>query len=67
MKEFDKFIVKHKDLDAKEEPTITMTLRIDRDLRAYYDDLSIKSGRSRNELMNLALKYAIRHLEFMDK
>jgi len=63
----DKFVVKHKDLEAKEDKTVTMTLRIDRDLQWDFDELADKSGRSRNELMNMALKYALDHLEFLDK
>lgn len=67
MDKSDKFVVKHKSLETKEETTITMTLRLDRELNQKYEDLAKKSGRSRNEVMNLALKYAIEHLEFMGK
>jgi len=67
MGNLDEFIVKHKDLETKEEKTVTMTLRIDKDLQWDYDELAYKSGRSRNELMNMALKYALDHLKYLDK
>jgi len=67
MGDADKFIVKHKDLETKEDRTVTMTLRIDKGLQWDYDELAHKSGRSRNEVMNMALKYAIEHLEFLGK
>ena len=67
MSDNERFIVKHKSLIDKDEATVTMTLRIGKGLMSHYDDLSKSSNRSRNELMNLALKYAIDHLEFLDK
>ena len=36
-----------------------MTIRLERELQEQYDDLSAKSGRSRNELMCMALRYAL--------
>ena len=42
-----------------------MTLRLDRDLQKEFDQLSAKSERSRNELMCMALRYALNHLEFI--
>ena len=67
MKNTDKFVVKHKTLETKKETTETITLRVDKDLLWEYDELAHKSDRSRNEVMNMALKYAYEHLEFMDK
>jgi len=67
MKDNTKFVVKHRELLPKEETTVTMSLRIDRDTQEKYDELSDKSGRSRNELMNSALLYALQNLEFIDK
>ena len=66
MDKSDKFVIKHKSLETKEETTVTMTLRLDRELQKQYDDLANKSSRSRNELMNRALEYAIDHLEFLE-
>lgn len=62
-----KFVVKSKDLDKKDDKYIVMSLRIERDLQEAYDDLAAKSGRSRNELMCMALQYALENLEFIDK
>ncbi len=67
MSDSNQFVVKHKDLEPKEEKTVTMTLRIGKDLLWDYDELASNSGRSRNEVMNLALKYAIDHLKLLDK
>ncbi len=66
MGEFEKFVIRRKGLEPKEDPTVTMTLRLDKELQQQYDELAQKSDRSRNELMNLALKFAIEHLKFID-
>ena len=54
----DKFIV-----TPKEDKSITMTIRIDRSLQERYNDLSEKTNRSRNELINMALLYALENME----
>ena len=46
--------------------SITMTIRLDRELQEEYDELAAKSGRSRNELMCKALRYALDNLKFVD-
>ena len=61
----DKFVVKQKKPDRKEDKSVVMTLRIDRELQEEFDKLSSKSDRSRNELMSMALRYALEHLEFI--
>lgn len=61
----DKFVVKRKNTDKKEDKSIVMTLILDRGLQEEYDKLSARSGCSRNELMCMALKYALEHLEFI--
>ena len=43
-----------------------MTIRIDKELQKQYDLWASKTNRSRNELMNMALAYAIENIEFMD-
>lgn len=50
----------------KEDKSITMTIRLDRELQEEYDELAAKSGRSRNELMCKALRYALDNLKFVD-
>ena len=51
----------------REDKTVTMTIRIDRALQEEYNDLSAKTNRSRNELISMALKYAIDHMELKDE
>lgn len=60
------FIVRPKCTDKKEDKSITMTIRLERELQEQYDDLSAKSGRSRNELMCMALRYALDNLKFIE-
>ena len=60
----DKFVLTPKDKAKKGDKTVTMTLRLDRDLQEQYDELSKMSGRSRNQIMNMALRYALERLKF---
>lgn len=62
-----KFVVRSKNSEKKDDKHIIMSLRIDRDLQTAYDELAAKSGRSRNELMCMALRYALENLEFIEK
>lgn len=61
------FIVTPKGNTEKQEKSITMTLRVDRALRQQFDDLAKQSERSRNELMCMALRYALEHLTFLSE
>lgn len=54
-------------ITSKEDKTITMTIRIDRVLQEEYNNLSDKTNRSRNELICMALQYALDHMELKDK
>lgn len=63
----NKFIVRPKDADKKEDKTVIMTLRMDRKIQEEFDELSAKSERSRNELMCMALRYALDNLEFVSE
>ena len=58
----EKFII-----TPKEDKTVTMTIRIDRALQEEYNDLAVKTNRSRNELISMALQYALDHIELKDK
>ncbi|MEF2806045.1 MAG: CopG family transcriptional regulator [Massilistercora timonensis] len=58
----EKFIV-----TPKEDKTVTMTIRIDRTLQEGYNNLASKTNRSRNELINMALQYALDHMELKDE
>lgn len=50
-------------ITPKEDKTVTMTIRIDRTLQEAYNVLSSKTNRSRNELISMALQYALDHME----
>lgn len=43
-----------------------MTIRIDRALQEKYNQLAAKTNRSRNELIGMALQYALEHMEVKD-
>lgn len=62
-----KFVVKPKSEDKREDKFVIMSLRIEKDLQNKFDELARKSDRSRNELMIMALKYALDNLEFVTK
>ena len=57
----DKFIVV-----LKEDKVVTMTIRIDRTIQEKYTKLSAKTNRSRNELIGMALQYALDHMEIKE-
>lgn len=61
----DKFIVRRKRYERKEDTSVVMSLRMDRELQEEFDALAAKSDRSRNELMCMALRYALDNLEFI--
>lgn len=58
----DKFVV-----TPKEDKTVTMTIRIDRSLQEEYNELSEKTNRSRNELISMALRYALDNMVIKEK
>ena len=58
----DKLLVTH-----KKDKNVTMTIRLDLELQKQYDDLAAKTNRSRNELICMALSYALDHMEIEDK
>lgn len=53
-------------ITKKSEQSVTMTIRIDESLQKQYDEIATLSNRSRNEIINLALQYAIANLRFID-
>lgn len=57
----DKFVI-----IPKEDKTVTMTIRIDRALQEEYNKLASKTKRSRNELISMALRYALDNMELKD-
>ena len=60
-KKTNKFVI-----TPKFEKSVTLTIRIDSELNSYIEDVARKSGRSRNELINKALKFAFDNLELND-
>lgn len=54
-------------ITPKEDKTVTMTIRIDRELQEEYSDLAAKTNRSRNELISMALRYALDNMELQDE
>lgn len=53
-------------ITKKSEQSVTMTIRIEEALQKQYDEIATRSNRSRNEIINLALQYAISNLKFID-
>lgn len=58
----EKFII-----TPKEEKAVTMTIRIDKELQEKYNLLSAQTNRSRNELIGMALQYALDNMEIKEK
>lgn len=58
----DKFVIK-----PKTTRSVTMTIRIDNEINEKLDNLALKSNRSRNELINMSLRYALENLEFIEE
>ncbi len=54
-------------ITPKEDRTVTMTIRIDRTLQEQYNELSARTNRSRNELIGMALQFALDHMEIKDR
>lgn len=53
--------------EVREDKSVNMTLRINRDIQKQYDEWARKTNRSRNELMCMALAYALENIEFIDE
>ena len=62
----EKFVVKLKKNNEKDDESIIMSLRINKKLQEEYDELANKSNRSRNEVMCMALRYALDNLDFVE-
>lgn len=58
----NKFIV-----TPKEDRSVTMTIRIEKILQEKYNDLSARTNRSRNELISMALRYALENMELKEE
>lgn len=58
----DKFII-----TPKEDTYVTMSIRIEKSVQEQFNDLSAKTNRSRNELISMALQYALDNMEISEK
>jgi len=56
---YDEFII-----TPKEDKSVTISIRIEKQMQDQLDQLAQKSNRSRNELINQALEYALKHVKF---
>lgn len=45
------------------EKTVTMTIHVEESLREAYTSLSAQTNHSRNELVSMALRFALQHME----
>ena len=60
MIELGKFIITPRDNES-----VQLSIRIEKRIQDGFDDLAKKSGRTRNELINLALDFALKNAEVM--
>ena len=58
----EKLIIK-----PKEDPYVYMTIRVTKDLQEKYTMLAAKTNYSRNELVSMALQFALDHMEIQDE
>lgn len=54
-------------ITPKDELMVQLSIRIEKRIQDGFDDLAKKSGRSRNELFNSALSYALENAKFVDR
>lgn len=52
-------------ITPKEDKSVTITIRIDKSIQDQFEDYAKKSNRSRNELINMALEYALKNAKFI--
>lgn len=48
------------------DESVTFSIRIKKSIQEELDELSTKSNRSRNELIELSIRYALDNLKFID-
>ncbi|KOA20563.1 ribbon-helix-helix protein, copG family [Clostridium homopropionicum DSM 5847] len=53
-------------ITPKEDKSVTISIRIDKVIQDKFDELAKQSNRSRNELINMALKYALKNVKFIE-
>ena len=57
----------HKFVVTPKSESVTMTIRIQPEVNERLEILALQSGRSRNELINMALSFALNNLEFVNE
>lgn len=57
----NKFIV-----SPKEDKSVNITIRVKKEIQEKFNEIAMKSNRSRNEVINMALEYALNNLEFIE-
>lgn len=50
-------------ITEKEDKCVTMTIRVNKEIQEEYNNLAVKSNRSRNEVIGMALKFALENME----
>jgi len=60
MVNMEKFI-----LDSN-KPSVTFTIRIEQELQERLDELSKKTNRSRNQIISMAIRYALDNVAFKE-
>ena len=53
-------------ITPKYEESVQISSRIEKHIRNEFDELAKKSGRSRNQLINCALDYALKNAKLID-
>ena len=51
----------------KNTESITFSIRIDKDIQEQFDEIAQKTNRSRNYLINRALRYALENVKLEDE
>lgn len=54
-------------ITPKEDTHVTMSIRIEKSVQEQFNELSAKTNRSRNELISIALQYALDNMEISEK
>lgn len=54
-------------IKPKDDRYVTMTIRTEKKIQEEYNKLSARTNRSRNELISMALKYALDNMVVDDK
>ncbi len=62
----EKFIVKPKRLGKSIYEPVNTSIRIEKALLDSYEDLANRTGYSRNEVMCMALRYALENVELVE-